>query len=387
MAERKSRIPRETKIGLLIICALLVVFAYGVVRRVRQPAIADADVPVMQDASNPAADPAEPVQVASVEDPHPPAGDRYASQDGHAAEEPHRNSYYQQAKHGATSELPADRYAFMPAHRPDSAEPEPSIAAQVPSDQAELEDALAAEEEQVQAGAGEQPPAKLQLGDLDSAAPEPQQVQASLLHEDETTAAQQPPAFAASQQAAPVFQNDPAPRYADTVAAQQQDATGYESPRGGSAYSPPHDYHPSLQQSVAQNRPAPFAELTQVRQAAGDYRQRSPEGTYRVMPNDNFWTIAEKLYGSGNYFKALKHYNRQRYPVAEQLAVGDEVLAPSKAELLKLYPDLCPKDRKRATTFGVRTRPPTDGQVYIVQEGDTLFDIARYELGDPSRWV
>ncbi|NIP86308.1 MAG: LysM peptidoglycan-binding domain-containing protein, partial [Planctomycetales bacterium] len=195
------------------------------------------------------------------------------------------------------------------------------------------------------------------------------------------------PTFSARQAPLPVTDHGPPARYAEPLAPQDELADHHDRPSDQAAYDPPQDYRESAWPSPAQAPPAPGGQLAQVSQEVGDYLQRAPEGTYRVMPNDNFWTIAEKLYGSGNYFKALMQYNRQRYPVAEQLAVGDEVLAPSKAELVELYPDLCPKERRRATTFGVSSRPTTDGRIYVVQEGDTLFDIARYELGDPARWV
>jgi nucleoid-associated protein YgaU len=33
------------------------------------------------------------------------------------------------------------------------------------------------------------------------------------------------------------------------------------------------------------------------------------------------------------------------------------------------------------------THARVGGRVYVVEKGDTLFDIARYELGKPSRWA
>ena len=31
----------------------------------------------------------------------------------------------------------------------------------------------------------------------------------------------------------------------------------------------------------------------------------TPDGTYTVEPNDSFWTISQKVYGTGGYFKAI----------------------------------------------------------------------------------
>lgn len=116
------------------------------------------------------------------------------------------------------------------------------------------------------------------------------------------------------------------------------------------------------------------------------------DGTYVLQPNDSYWAVCEKLYGTGAYFQALSQYNAERHPEADRLKVGDTILAPSKEVLREAYPELCPKPahvqaaRRRAmaasTTSGL-----TGGRVYVVEEGDTLYDIARVELGRADRWV
>ncbi len=119
---------------------------------------------------------------------------------------------------------------------------------------------------------------------------------------------------------------------------------------------------------------------------------RREDGTYVVQPNDSFWTISEKFYGTGAYFRALAEHNRSRIPYEERLAVGDMISVPDLSELEANYADLCPKPERREA---VKTQAAalggagmqTSGQTYTVQEGDTLFDIARYELGDRRRWV
>ncbi len=117
----------------------------------------------------------------------------------------------------------------------------------------------------------------------------------------------------------------------------------------------------------------------------------SPQGTYVVQPNDNFWTISEKLYETGAYFKALAQHNLDRVPNPNRLPLGAELLAPDVAELQKAYPDLCPKpahreaDERRALAGSAE--PPPGGRIYLVQEGDNLFNIARYELGGATRWT
>lgn len=120
------------------------------------------------------------------------------------------------------------------------------------------------------------------------------------------------------------------------------------------------------------------------------------DGKYEVQPNDSYWTISEKLYGTGSYFKALAQRNRDQNANEDQLQPGSLILAPPVAELEKSYPDLCPKpERREAMQTQGRNRNSTvgtrgmyrGGRTYTVAEGDTLFNIARYELGKASRWA
>jgi nucleoid-associated protein YgaU len=116
----------------------------------------------------------------------------------------------------------------------------------------------------------------------------------------------------------------------------------------------------------------------------------TPDGTYTVEPNDSFWTISQKVYGTGGYFKAVQRHNRKPGSQADGLEIGEKILVPPAETLQQKYPDLCPKQRGAA---GGRMMPASShsnmrgGRVYVVEEGDSLFDIARYELGKASRWA
>ena len=148
---------------------------------------------------------------------------------------------------------------------------------------------------------------------------------------------------------------------------------------------------------LLQGAPAlPIAVSTAAGSAAGSLLDRAAartsNGEYEVQPNDNYWTISERLYGAGSYFRALAEHNRNRSPQEDQLAVGDVISAPAVEELEKNYPDLCPKPSRReavrSLAKAVSTRLPYGGgRTYVVQKGDTLYDIARYELGKASRWA
>jgi nucleoid-associated protein YgaU len=119
---------------------------------------------------------------------------------------------------------------------------------------------------------------------------------------------------------------------------------------------------------------------------------RRDDGTYEIQPNDTYWIISEKLYGTGAYFKALAEQNRKKVPQEDRLQVGDVIVTPDVTQLEKSYPDLCPKAshreaaKQRATTVST-TLPYGAGRAYVTEKGDTLFDIARIELGKASRWV
>lgn len=116
----------------------------------------------------------------------------------------------------------------------------------------------------------------------------------------------------------------------------------------------------------------------------------TPDGTYAVEPNDSFWTISQKVYGTGGYFKAIQRHNRKPGANADGLEIGERIIVPPVEELEQRYPQLCPK-RRAAPPAGTRALPTSSqgygGRVYVVQDGDTLFDIARYELGKASRWA
>jgi len=116
------------------------------------------------------------------------------------------------------------------------------------------------------------------------------------------------------------------------------------------------------------------------------------DGTYVVQPGDSYWVISERLYGTSAYFRALEHHNRAKTPEKDRLQMGDTILAPDVAELEKAYPDMCPKPEhreatQRRTILGSTQSPTGTERVYVVQQGDNLFDIARYELGKATRWT
>ena len=123
---------------------------------------------------------------------------------------------------------------------------------------------------------------------------------------------------------------------------------------------------------------------------------RRDDGKYQVQPNDTYWIISQKLYGTNAYFKALAHHNANMGADDDRLKPGELILAPPVAELEKAYPGLCPRpNRREAQQSQTQARisvaalhgSARSGRTYTVVEGDTLFNIARYELGKASRWA
>ena len=71
------------------------------------------------------------------------------------------------------------------------------------------------------------------------------------------------------------------------------------------------------------------------------------DGTYEVQPNDSYWTISERVYGSGAYFRALAEQNRGKAARPDRLPPGLVISTPPVAQLEKDYPDLCPRPNRR----------------------------------------
>lgn len=111
---------------------------------------------------------------------------------------------------------------------------------------------------------------------------------------------------------------------------------------------------------------------------------------YRIEPHDNYWVISQKLYGTGDYFKALAKHNEQRTGRGDLLRVGKTISCPAIETLRQNYPDFCPRTDTRDTAAGAApsiVALPRGGKLYRVQDGDTLYSIAATELGKGSRWV
>jgi nucleoid-associated protein YgaU len=116
------------------------------------------------------------------------------------------------------------------------------------------------------------------------------------------------------------------------------------------------------------------------------------DGKYEVQPNDSFWTISQRVYGSGAYFRALAEVNRSKVARPDRLQPGLVISTPPITQLERDYADFCPRPNRREAirnrAAGAATLAAYSGErIYVVQEGDTLTSIARNELGKVSRWA
>ena len=187
-------------------------------------------------------------------------------------------------------------------------------------------------------------------------------------------------------------------RYAASQGAAGYGDSGYASSGQGSGRTPSsYNYTPATSDYAAA-RPSPgygSPGRFNSRFDAGYGTQSDPrraDGTYEVQPNDSYWTISQKCYGTGAYFKALAEVNRKKIPQEDQLKVGAILAAPEVEQLERQYPNLCPKPSRREVIKRGATQVSTSAHLagsrtYVSQEGDTLYEVARSELGKASRWV
>jgi nucleoid-associated protein YgaU len=122
---------------------------------------------------------------------------------------------------------------------------------------------------------------------------------------------------------------------------------------------------------------------------AGDY--------YVVQPQDNFWTISRKKYGTSRYFQALAELNKARIPDPARMRPGMKVSTPPAETLEERYGQFLPAGTKVQVTAAEETSAksapigffisPDGTPKFRTSEHDTLSEIAAKHLGRSSRWI
>lgn len=173
-----------------------------------------------------------------------------------------------------------------------------------------------------------------------------------------------------------------------------------------------------------ESRLTPFRQPGSSRPAADIPVSVPASEEYVVQPNDNFWTISRKVYGTARYFKALTKYNERVIRDPQTMRPGLKVLTPHPSVLDQQFPDLIDKNpaapsasnaTSPATSGSTVIRPAngevipagrttsyapapdgSDGGLYFDRQGtalykvgadDTLGSIAQRHLGRASRWA
>ena len=103
-------------------------------------------------------------------------------------------------------------------------------------------------------------------------------------------------------------------------------------------------------------------------------------GVYTVQPNDSFWTIAKRIYGSGEYARALAQYNSSRVS-PQTLTASVQIMTPPPETLQRQFPELCPVRAASSAPAQPTSSAPAGTRVYIVDQEESVMEIARRELG------
>jgi nucleoid-associated protein YgaU len=120
--------------------------------------------------------------------------------------------------------------------------------------------------------------------------------------------------------------------------------------------------------------------------------------TYLTVEGDTPASIAQSLYDDARLAAALMAYNGVEIAADVVLTPGGEVLVPQRAMLEREFARFIPEDvAPRAAEVVADARPsevanetanarPSATRIYEVARGETVYDIARRELGRVSRW-
>ena len=118
---------------------------------------------------------------------------------------------------------------------------------------------------------------------------------------------------------------------------------------------------------------------------------------YVVQPNDNYWNISKKQYGTAKYFTALARYNEAQIPDPKLMRPGMKIRVPKAQVLETRYPELCPHPSATIASSSARGSQGTHNRgffrnaaghpMFHVDRHDTLTAIAKAHLGRASRWI
>ena len=176
-------------------------------------------------------------------------------------------------------------------------------------------------------------------------------------------------------------------RPAPAAAANDGDAAEFDSFASPGGQAPSTFASPASSARAAQSSAFNVQEFNYdhgVRQAA---HTTEPCDICEVLPNDNYWSISMRAYGSARYFSALALYNQHRISDPKKMRPGMKVLIPEPDILETRYPELFrdyqTKEQLPSGFFIQDNGTPA----YRIGERETLSEIAEKHLGRSSRWT
>lgn len=115
---------------------------------------------------------------------------------------------------------------------------------------------------------------------------------------------------------------------------------------------------------------------------------------YIIQKDDSLWKIAERNLGSGHRWKYLYELNKDKIGNSEKLKVGISIGIPIETEeqRSKFEGDEQsevseqPKEEVSVLSTVNNSALSVSPREYLVKKNDTLWKIARQELGDGNRW-
>lgn len=129
-------------------------------------------------------------------------------------------------------------------------------------------------------------------------------------------------------------------------------------------------------QQTPNSTTAPTAATTTEESASEPVRSAN-ERIVTVVAGDTLWELTERVYGDGRLFRAVFAVNETALQGSSKLQPGTLLRFPPQQELVRRFPGLIPADLLE----------PAASQSYQTAAGDSLFSIARDELGQASRYL
>ncbi|MCO5170598.1 MAG: LysM peptidoglycan-binding domain-containing protein [Planctomycetes bacterium] len=124
--------------------------------------------------------------------------------------------------------------------------------------------------------------------------------------------------------------------------------------------------------------PAPTPQITATTQVASAAKE---ELRHTVKSGETLSDVAQALLGDRGRWKELYEANKDKLSSPDHVRAGLTLIFPA-ADVNRTRPASAP----RQATTTTATTPPAGGKTYTVAKGDTLYSIARRELGNGNRW-